>query len=1525
MSFKSEIQKLINDNLQTYQQSHDRFIADYKHELELTKEYNGRQLLELLQNADDVGSDRVRIEWNKVTQKLIISNKGNPFQVGGIKSLMLANLSTKISAGYIGNKGLGFRSILNWAKKVEIRSNGCLITFSPEIATDVFENQLKLSEQEKQDIRKKYGLTQQTIPLPILAVPSIEEIELTNEWTTSIEIKYYKDFEEDIHSQLKELKEEILLFLNNIQSINIQENEGSIVLGSQKELTADYEIIQIKEKKWRVFSLSNVLPDIYQDKSKEEKQSYNLKVAFQENLSDNYKKLFNFFPTQVSISLPAIIHGTFELNSSRNHLNDSKKNEYILKELVELLRHCAIFLTKEKVDWRPYKLLTPVSKSSDSKLIEDFYTRLEDIKKTESIYPCIYNHYNDLINVVYYSEEFNGFMQQHFGQYFPEMLIPTGNQIDDTFNGKVYEHYSFVERINDLSGCIADLHLRAELIVQMANNNNISEDQGKFSLLVNEASEIISKDSLAFTPAVRSDEMFSIPKSVKIDFMKLELYDLLIGKLESRFDKSELRSRELQRIIKRIVNIQPYDSNNVIEKIITGTKDALKVRKQPEQLSIIQEMVSALYANYKTLDNKKEKINLVAPPLISKSRAVVDSDELFLSETYPAGEIITLIYENHLSDDEYLAEVNYWNLNPEEDSLIENFFIWLGVNKFSQTYSIAYKDDQKLQSYVDFLFDRDVDYSEDFRVSRISKDLSLTGILNFETIRKLKLSHIILLALKDSVIRLYLEQNEQTIDWQYNYWRKLYSQFSYIRYQFISSGLFVNYILEEGSEQLNKLINNDFLLDYSFFENLGFNKAEVKAILIKLGAKESFDELKPESIYNILHVIPQKDESKSGRLTQTIYKAALDSLVKQNSNISVPQKLLLYAKKGDNGAYLPNNEIFYSDNPMLPQKILNTLPILNLQKRAGEDHVEQYLGVKSLRGFKVTLNESKLQLSAINDDINIMIEDIKPFLLAYRFSSPNVKKSISDVDTKKREAKLLKQFKINIVVQCYFKFGDSEEITVEEKEFINIDDTFYYKTTAVTTAESLKKNSLFCDAFAEMMCIIFKVNDLKNDFRQLFRNDLHDTIHVANQDLGKDKIDEAYNLLGISRTEINFWKNIFRLKQKHLEDFVDNFETLKQKVRNSLGINLSANYSKADMENFSNKESFDLICQLCRELNLQVNQILLNGLLQWHRAQYVAGIKDLEFVFNQLLWEKLRDNVTEQKYYIAILNKYKNGLINEMKEIIDEGKYQLTIEYQKNLKTEILSRFHINLDQESLEKKTISNLYNKLLQQYKIEEIDLPEEIRSLLYFEGNSSVIEECLKQQLSSDGNKDDSTERDELIGELFNASITKNTTKVPWPSSPSGSNWVHSSLNDKGKKRAGKNAERLVYNTLKSKYGEENVKWVSGNSTTPHKSDQLHYDIEYKNEDGNWKYVEVKSFKEDRFIISGPEKEKGLAEPDKYEIALVMDKTIYMVNDIFQFKKGESFDNNSNFVAYPKDFFFVFNVAGIQSTDPFSPNQE
>jgi len=1520
MSFKQEIEKLIGNNLRTYRDNSDRFIADYNRELELTKEYNGRQLLELLQNADDASSNEVLILWDKDNSKLTISNKGEPFETGGIKSLMLANLSTKTKISYIGNKGLGFRSILNWAEQIKINSNGCIISFSEIIAKDIFENKLELSEEDRLQLRINRNLSEQTVPFPVLAIPAIAENGKASNWTTTIEITYRKEYEADIETQLAEIREEILLFLNNIEKITILNGSETLELQSVKKTIEKFELVTIKDKKWKVFSRENILPTEYQDKSKNEQQSYNLKVAFQDDLSDSYKKLFNFFPTQLSVLLPCIIHGTFELNSSRNHLNNSPKNEYILKELVLLLKDCALYLTEQDIDWRPYKLISPSSTASDSKLIEAFYNELESLKQTERIYPCINNKYYLLGHAAYYSDEFNGFFLKNFSEVMPQLLMPLSNEPAINFQKRMFQHDFFVEKIDALSETELSIALRAELIIQLIDIIGIKDDLERFSLLINDKNEIINKNIVSFTPVRRSDEEFSIPKIVStfLDFMSNELYEELYQRLENRFDKTEKdKKRELQRLIKMVVNVQPYDSSNVIEKIITGTKDALKsITAIEDKLNCIKEMVSALYANFKNIENRQEKLKITVP-LISKAEEICYAEDLYLSKSYPSGELTEIIYDGMLQANDYLALVNIWVLNDSDSDSIESFFLWLGVNKHSKITLINLHDNWAEKEYIDFVFENGTDQPDNFEINRIQRDSIVSKIERFNEIQKLSINKIILLALKDASIRKLLEANDEKISWYYVTWRPaIISNYSYLRFQFLRSNIFAKYVLEEGGEDLNKLINEDLKIDYEFLGQYGINKTEVKSILIKLGAKESFNDISPENVYEILMAIPGKDISKKGKATQSIYKMALESLVKQESAFPVPHDIKYFSRKAGIEEYQPRNVVYYSDNSILPKKILNTLPIINLPKRIGEDNVEKYFGVKSLREFKIQINEKNIQFNLCNVDLNRLFESIKPYILAYRLESPSLKKRIADAKTRRDEARLLKQCKIHIVTQCFFKFGDNDEMPIDEKEFINVKDTFYFKESSLCTVDGLKKDSLFCDAFAEMMCIIFKVNDLKNDFRQILKNDFQDTIHLANQDLDKDKVEEAFELLGVSRVEIDFWNNIFYLKGKQFIESIETTEILKQKVYESLDITVPEGYANVDFESFWNKESYELICFLCNELNLSVNKVLPTGLYNWHKKEFIACIKDNEYKFKQLVWTALKNKPIKQGSFIKILNTYNFDLISQLDSELLIHKFDLEIDYLSIVKEQTQKYFEIEMESIILDDSEIQNLYENLLNKYSVEEVDITDEtIRSCFFFEGNTDKIELYLNEKFGEEegasNNKDS-----KLIGALVDASLSKNGKTLQVDSGNENKIWVHSGHGDKGKKRKGKKAELLVYNTLIDKYGIENVKWVSGNSTTPDKNDKLHYDLEYKNESGEWKYLEVKAMSDNQFIISGPEKDKGIAEPDKFEMALVNDTAIYMVKDIFKFNMGETFESNSKFLAYPKDFVFMFDLNSLNS---------
>ena len=226
------------------------------------KGYHGREILELLKNTDDAYQKSIK-QGNKPNKPLevcisyknnifSICNTGTVFDKEGMKAIVQGNNSPK-DGKYIGNKGTGFRSILNWAKNVKILSGGFNVLFSKQIADDFFES-IKKEEQIIKQLKKK-----KTLYVPMLAVPKIIENSTYND-STMIEIEIDEEKQKDdfsVSKQLESIDIRILLFLPNISKISINTDNKNIIYKrsnlsldkTTNELNlSDYKIKNLKKR-----------------------------------------------------------------------------------------------------------------------------------------------------------------------------------------------------------------------------------------------------------------------------------------------------------------------------------------------------------------------------------------------------------------------------------------------------------------------------------------------------------------------------------------------------------------------------------------------------------------------------------------------------------------------------------------------------------------------------------------------------------------------------------------------------------------------------------------------------------------------------------------------------------------------------------------------------------------------------------------------------------------------------------------------------------------------------------------------------------------------------------------------------------------------------------------------------------------------------------------------------------------------------------------------------------------------------
>lgn len=152
------INKYVNSDLQS------ELEKACSEEYELKRDYNGRQILELLQNVDDAcessaTSNKVAVKLSYKDNVLEVGNTGTSFSDETIERLCLGRASEK-SIKKIGNKGTGFRSLLNDAEWIEVHSGQYSIRFSEKFTQQLFnsycDKNCTLIDRQRKNWKKDY-------------------------------------------------------------------------------------------------------------------------------------------------------------------------------------------------------------------------------------------------------------------------------------------------------------------------------------------------------------------------------------------------------------------------------------------------------------------------------------------------------------------------------------------------------------------------------------------------------------------------------------------------------------------------------------------------------------------------------------------------------------------------------------------------------------------------------------------------------------------------------------------------------------------------------------------------------------------------------------------------------------------------------------------------------------------------------------------------------------------------------------------------------------------------------------------------------------------------------------------------------------------------------------------------------------------------------------------------------------------------------------------------------------------------
>lgn len=1477
-----------------------RIKSDLIKEVSTKSDYKGREIYELLQNAEDEKSEFVNIRIDKSMHILSISNGGNgciPFSEKGFCSIMMADNSPKLESKqpFIGCKGLGFRSLLNWAKRISIHSDGVCCSFSREIAKKYWEDIKEdlgktVAQQHEKFAKEQYGYDS---PVCFLAIPKVCEDNCNEEkYTTKIEIEYIEECEASIIDQINNLTGKVLLFLSHIERIEI-EIDG-VKRQISKEKGKDEDKIKIKDEK----NTEGSDFILYTESGEYEKKKYEVSIAYNPDTKECGEYLYTFFPTKVRLGLPCVIHATFDLNSSRNSLNESETNDWMQKKIAECLMAFAERLAEKMMalSWDYLELIS--LNQYDQKEFDILHKTIEEKKANLKIYPTVGGEFKKQTDTVRYSQEMArySYVANLFAHHLAEGY--NNNGIEDQPAGD-----DFVDIVNKIATEFNNAESRADLIFVVSSVKRSGKK--KFRILIDNDEGIITEQETAYI--FTGDIIEHLPEDIGIRYINEDLVKSLIStfKVEDSYPK-----RALARLLREKcgLNVSAMDLSNTKERIIDYTNRMNR-----------EGFVQLMYALFQHIRNSKDPSSLKEAFHNDNFKVMASDGNLhFPAEVVIADDDLLLDSQKllHTTDEwvKILTPKNEAGETITKDDVIEFFTKTMGVSYSVPMHRI--KIDDKAHDYL-HSFAKSLEvvkgdsyyYSSNINQPKSEDHYNEFNYIEEELINQLQkgdrsLIDIIELIMSDSHAMTELRNN--TLSYKFRTLKHESVEVSYPLYLLRKYDLFKplsSFVVSD-----NILLDGDSDLESKLSE---FAKTpENKQMLLLLGARFSVSDLTLNELYTILKELPERELKKG---VQKLYKTIREAIMSKMSDASFKELATdfrdngkAYARKdGGELEIKPVTEIYYWDNEQLPHNILSSKYKLEMPNRVGEESVREIFGVKLAKDIEITI-QSSTDNPTLSDEIKQRISKRIRYILAYRLQTGN--RRITDPKERKSIAETIRGIEIKIYSQCSLDI-DSEQVVLAEGDMVSTKNgakQVFHICTRCTDIESAIKTPSFCENVTEALCISLKIssNEIANSFRSILKNSIPENDFISKKEIATDIWDEVDKALGLSEDEKRFWEEVAcNTSQKiDFEEFSSSY-THKRDYLLSLFTDLCLPDNYTDVSEMDDESKYNLLRSL-QGYGLKDAKLLGEpGLKDYYRSYIKKQITLCKGSFERHAYEYANNPAVAALptvppvWFYETTTEFSSG--NWIEQSLDDNKHEILSPGKLEDLFNDAAQKKYNTFIKSLDTRvwtiTIRSKYQSLMDQYNVLPSNLDQKDLSYAYFEGFEKEFEEKLNgitTNLTADSNKlEPQFEIDSLS---FSFGLGENKQKKEG-SANSSSKPRGGYSTDRAKHKAGLLAEQKVYQYL-SHHTEmfADVRGCSRN-LDPNGDDSLHYDIMYSIIEngikGHVRYLEVKSMSDDTIIMSKNEYDFAHKNASYYDFAIVKDNTITIIKSPFSTDEGSS----------------------------------
>ncbi len=1045
------ISKIAEDQRGLYEREPRELISHYNRETSALDGYRGRQILELLQNADDAGADLAdgsQVVFALDRHHLVVANTGTPFTYDGLMSLVISDCSPKQleQNRFIGCKGLGFRAVLTWTERPLIVSGSLQVYFDRQAATRYVESLAQDGSRPNRvdDYHRSVGRW----PVPVMRfplVPANDHPDLrvvqrfqARGFTTVVVLPLPEGDRGDevfaeAEEQLTELPSAALLFCRHLVDVKI---EGAVTrnwLLIREEVDHERSRVIISDGEqstttyWDIYRRSGRVPPEADTESTGGRQEYETGVAVPETTDAPYDRnaLCVFFPTRERLPCPLIFHATLETTEDRNRIVDHASNRYVLKALAA---HLASVLEQESQgedSHRPLRLLSGIENADPELVRLGFVESAKQAVRDTRLFPRLDGRLETADNTVLPPHDVWADVAD--ARWFPEMLVLPSNE--RTVDLVRWLGLSWLDRDS--------LKLRLRTMVAAAEPERAGTTLGQLV----DANQLRSIGVNGFLlerqgcPVAEGEECFFTPTE---ELPPLPAWAQGVRFLDAAFQRALLQAsghsslRGLAGEMERnAAKVSEYRFDTVARAIISP----LNLDSELPDAERVQRWREILAWLLRASEGSRQVLSQLPVNVVTAKGTLKRATSLYLSGEYQRGRLVARLY-GPLDEDDFVAKPEGLGLSELGEVEVEEFLIALGVHatprstSLSTTYSRPNVD---YRAFREFVVDS-LPFPISVRSKLCESPSDVRSHCSSYQIKGVNVPDRFLRILKEGdpvAVMAYLMSEQQTvlsaeniesacfqatIENERNYrddhavpipnpvlhwlretpWvpgqdgerhRPAEIMLSRIGLRVLPS-VYCRHAIDHRNEML---------------ASRG-GKQAMDAVLCRLGVVASLETMASEQVYDLLLSLPERDPQ--GQSVSAIYRTFLESNITAEDGPNRSEFLRngkVWARYQGEGHFLPVAQVRYNANVTLPDAVVSRIALLDLPRRRNATAVKQLLDVKPLSSGEVALEvvQDDTEYDVHSEDANAFLRRCIPYIYALRLGKK--------IDDDFRERNLLKR------------------------------------------------------------------------------------------------------------------------------------------------------------------------------------------------------------------------------------------------------------------------------------------------------------------------------------------------------------------------------------------------------------------------------------------------------------------------------------------------------------------------------------